>query len=79
MTLLSGLRIWHCRELWCRLQTRLRSFLTMAVVRSAAAALISPLAWEFPYAGSAALKSKKKKRKKKEHPLKKKKKEKENQ
>ena len=22
---LSGLQIWHCHELWCRLQTRLRS------------------------------------------------------
>ena len=32
--------------------------------RPAAAALIAPLAWELPYAASAALKSKKKKKKK---------------
>ena len=25
LTLLSGLRIWHWRELWCRSQTRLES------------------------------------------------------
>ena len=28
---LSGLRIWHCRELWCRLQTRLGSCMAVAV------------------------------------------------
>ena len=22
---ISGLKIWHCRELWCRSQSRLRS------------------------------------------------------
>ena len=51
LALLSGLRILHCCELWCRL---------------AAAALIWPLAWELPYATGAALKrpGKKKKRKK---------------
>ena len=27
---LSGLRIWRCRELWCRLQTQLGSFITVA-------------------------------------------------
>ena len=37
---LCGLRIWRCRELWCRL---------------AAVALNEPLAWEPPYAASAAL------------------------
>ena len=46
---LSGLRIRRCRELWRR---------------SAAVALIQPLAWEFPYAAGAALKSKNKKQKK---------------
>ena len=40
---LSGLRIWHCHELWCRL---------------AAAALIQHLAWELPYAVGAVLKKK---------------------
>ena len=34
--------------------------------RPTAAAMIQPLAWELPYAGSAALKSKKKKEKRKE-------------
>ena len=45
---LSGLRIWHCCELWCRLQMRLRS--------GVAVALIQPLAWELPYTMGAALK-----------------------
>ena len=30
--LLNGLRIWHCCELWCRLQTRLGSCVAEAVV-----------------------------------------------
>ena len=29
---LSGLRIWHCHELWCRLQMWLRSCVAVAVV-----------------------------------------------
>ena len=29
--LLSGLRIWHCHELWCRSQTWLRSGVAVAV------------------------------------------------
>ena len=45
-----GLRIRHCRELWCR---------------PAATALIRPLAWEPPYALDAALKRTKEKKKKK--------------
>ena len=32
LALLSGLRIWHCRELWCRLQIWLGSCITVAVV-----------------------------------------------
>ena len=32
LALLSGLGIWHCLELWCRLQTQLRSTIAMAVV-----------------------------------------------
>ena len=32
LALFSGLRIECCRELWCRLQTRLRSFVAVAVV-----------------------------------------------
>ena len=50
LALLSGLRIWHCREIWCR---------------PAAVALIGSLAWEPPYEAGAALKSKKKKNKNK--------------
>ena len=52
--LLSGLRILSCCELWCRLQTLLRSGVAVAV------ALIQPLAWEPPYAAGAALKRPKK-------------------
>ena len=29
---LSGLRIWHCHELWCRLQMWLGSCIAVAVV-----------------------------------------------
>ena len=31
---LSGLGIWHCHELWCRLQARLRSCIAVAVVQA---------------------------------------------
>ena len=34
LALLSGLRIWCCRELWCRLQTRLRYCIAVAVASS---------------------------------------------
>ena len=50
---LSGSRIRRCRELWCSL---------------AAAALISPLAWEPPNAKGAALKKDKKKKKGQKEP-----------
>ena len=53
LALLSGLRIWRCYELWCRL---------------GATALIGPLAWEPPYAAGVAL-EKYRKRKKKEKSL----------
>ena len=43
LALLSGLRMQHCRELWCRL---------------VGTALIGPLAWESPYAAGVALKRK---------------------
>ena len=45
LALLSGLRIWHCCELWCR---------------PVATAPIGPLAWEPPYAAGVALEEKKK-------------------
>ena len=49
----------------CRLQMRLGSGAAVAVVyRPAATALIRPLAWEPPYATSAALKRQKNKTKK---------------
>ena len=56
---LSGLWIWHCHKLWCRLQTRLGSWVALA-----ATDLIWPLALEPPYAESAGLKRPKKKKKK---------------
>ena len=31
---LSGLRIWHCRELWYKLQMQLRSGITVAVAQA---------------------------------------------
>ena len=46
LALFSGLRIWHCCELWCG---------------QAAAALIRPLAWKLPYAVGADLKKQNKK------------------
>ena len=57
LALLIGLRIWHCRELWYRLQRWLRSHVAVAVAQ--AIALIPPLAWEPPYATGAALKRQK--------------------
>ena len=56
---LNGLRIWHCRELWCRSQTRLGSGVAVAVVRPAATAPIRPLARHPPYTAGAALKRQK--------------------
>ena len=55
---LSGLRIWRCHKLWCRLQMWLRSHITVALVRLAAAAPIWPLVWDLPYAMSVTLKHK---------------------
>ena len=64
LALLSGLRIWHCCELWCRSQTRLGSRVAVALAK--ATAPIQPLAWEPPYATGAALeKAKRQKEKKK--------------
>ena len=73
---LSGLRIGHCRELWCRSRRGSDLALLQLWCRAAAVALIGPLAWEPPYATGAALKrqkdKKKKKKKKKERKEKKK-------
>ena len=52
LALLSGLRIQHCCELWCRTQTWLGIHVAVAVCRLAAVALIRPLAWVEYAAGS---------------------------
>ena len=64
LALLSVLRIQHCYELWCRLQTWLGFCVAMAVVLDTAAAQIPHIAQEFPHGTGVALKKKKKKRKK---------------
>ena len=56
---LSGLSIWCCCELWCRLQTWLRSILLCLWCRPAATVLMAPLAWEPPYAAWPKKKKKK--------------------
>ena len=57
---LSGLRIQHYYDLWCRWQIRLGSAVAVAVVcRPAAAASIQPLVWEPPYATGMAEKEEK--------------------
>ena len=53
--LLSGLRIWCCRELWCSLQTWLGSGIAVATPP------VWPLAWEPAYAMGGALKRQKNK------------------
>ena len=60
LALLSGLRIQHCHELWCRSQTWLKSGIAVLWCRPAAVAPIRPLAWEPPYAVGVTLKRKKK-------------------
>ena len=59
---LSGLRIQHCRELWCRSPPQLGSGIAVLGHRPAATAPIRLLAWELPYAKGAALKRKEKKK-----------------
>ena len=53
---LSGLRIQHCYELWCR--HGLNPTLLWLWLNLAAVVLIRLLAWERPYAAGAALKKK---------------------
>ena len=59
---LSGLRIWYCHKLQHRSQMRLRWLWLWLWLwhRPAAAAPIQPLAWELPYAASAAMKKREK-------------------
>ena len=62
---LSGLRIRHCPELWCRSQTWLDPELLWLWHRPVATALIRLLAWEPPYAALTGQKYKNKKKMKK--------------
>ena len=55
---LVGSGIQHCHELWCRLRKWLGSCIAVAVVQAGSLTLIPSLAWDLPYAGGAALKSK---------------------
>ena len=59
LTSLSGLRIRHCHELWCRWQTQLRSGIAVTGVGQWLQFRFDPLAWEPP---DMALKRKKKKK-----------------
>ena len=56
LALLSGLWIWYCCKLWCRLKKQLSPALLWLWCRPAAAALIQPLAWEPSCAMGVALK-----------------------
>ena len=56
---LSGLRIWHCCELWCRSQTQLKS--PVAVAQAGSCSSDQTPSLESPYAASGTLKSEKKK------------------
>ena len=53
---LRGLRIWHCRELWCSGRCSSDLAFLWLWCRPVTAAPIQPLAWEPPYATGAALK-----------------------
>ena len=59
LALLNGLRIRHCHELWCKLQTQLGSGILWVWRRPAARVPIQHLAWESPYTTGAALKRQK--------------------
>ena len=54
LTLLIGLRIWHCCELWWGHRRGSDPTLLWLWHRPVATALIRPLAWEPPYATGAA-------------------------
>ena len=62
LALLSELKIWHCRELWCGVSCgsgrRCGSDLALLWLwhRPAAVAPLRPLAWEPPHVAGAALK-----------------------
>ena len=83
LALLSGLRMQHCHELWCRSQTWLGSRVAVGCGvggrhgsdpvllwlwrRLVATALIRPLAWDPPYAVGAAQEIAKKRQKNKKN------------
>ena len=60
LALLNGLRIWHCCELWCRLQMRLGYDIAVSGV-GRRLQLWFDSAWEPPYAVGTALEKTKKK------------------
>ena len=60
--LLSGLRIWHCHELQCSLQTQFVSGIAVAVYAGSYSSN-STQAWELLYTTSCGPKIKKKKKK----------------
>ena len=53
---LSGLRIWHCCELWCSSQKLLGSCFGVAVVYSGSCSSYSTPAWETPCTTGVSLK-----------------------
>ena len=64
---LSGLRIRHCREVWCRSQMQPGFFIAEALEEASSWSSIGPLAWEPPYASECSPKKLKKKVKLVEH------------
>ena len=64
---LSGLRIQHCRGLWCRSQMWLGYGIAVAVVQASSCSSDQTSSLERPYAARVVLKSKKKKKGKKNH------------
>ena len=67
LTLLSGLSILCCHELWCRSQMQLGSCVAVSCgVGGQVQLRLRPLAWESPYALGAALKKKKKRRRRRQ-------------
>ena len=62
LALLSGLRIWHCRELWGRSQMWLGSGIAVAVTVAGSCSSDLTPSLELSYATRVALKSKKKKK-----------------
>ena len=59
-------RIWHCRELWCRSQTQLRSHIAVALVQASGYRFdATPSLGTFICSGCSPKNSKDKKKKKK--------------